>query len=425
MSDHPRVLVVGAGLAGLVAASHLAGAGAAVEVFERRATVGGRVRTSCRDGFRFDRGFQVLLTGYPAVRRELDIETLGLARFAPGAWLVRTGERSLLGDPLRDPRAAFPSLVNREVTTRDKLRVLNLKRKLASRSPQELLREPDRSIESYLFEKGFSRRFVDRFVAPFYGGITLDRSLSTSSRVFTATFRAFSLGAAAVPARGMGTVADQLAARVSDAGATIVREAEVSAVEPTEEGVSVTVDGEGMTADAAVVATDPPTARELTSIEAIPTTGRGCVTQWYTFAGDELSTGPRLLLNTDDEPGPNHVTPHSAVSPSYAPDGEVLLSATYLGTPSADDETLAERTAEALGRWFPERTFQEFRLLETHRIPFAQFDQPPGIHDSLPDEGAPEGAIYLAGEYTRWSSIQGAMESGRKAAAAVVNEHVS
>jgi monoamine oxidase len=37
----------------------------------------------------------------------------------------------------------------------------------------------------------------------------------------------------------------------------------------------------------------------------------------------------------------------------------------------------------------------------------------------LPDVRAAGGRTYLAGDYTTWSSIQGAMRSGREAAAAV------
>ena len=73
-----HVVVAGGGLAGLVAARHLAEAGAEVELFEADERVGGRVRSRVVDGFTLDRGFQVLFTGYPAARRELDFGELSL-----------------------------------------------------------------------------------------------------------------------------------------------------------------------------------------------------------------------------------------------------------------------------------------------------------------------------------------------------------
>ena len=67
MSD--TVLVVGAGLAGLVCAQELSAEGVECVVLERTDGVGGRVRTDELDGFLLDRGFQILLTGYPQVQR--------------------------------------------------------------------------------------------------------------------------------------------------------------------------------------------------------------------------------------------------------------------------------------------------------------------------------------------------------------------
>ena len=64
-----RVIIVGAGLAGLTCARVLAESGAAVTLFEASDGVGGRVRTDTVDGFLLDRGFQVYFTAYPISRR--------------------------------------------------------------------------------------------------------------------------------------------------------------------------------------------------------------------------------------------------------------------------------------------------------------------------------------------------------------------
>ena len=79
------VAVVGAGLAGLAAARRLTQAGTAVIVLEASDGVGGRVRTDLVDGYRLDRGFQVLLTAYPELSAQFDVDALDLRRFEPGA----------------------------------------------------------------------------------------------------------------------------------------------------------------------------------------------------------------------------------------------------------------------------------------------------------------------------------------------------
>lgn len=415
------VVVVGAGVAGLVASRHLARRGFQVHVFERESTVGGRVRSTHADGFVFDRGFQVLFTAYPAAQRELDYDDLALRRFAPGAVLARPGHRSILSDPLRDPGTLTETVFNRDITLGDKWRVLQLRRALRRKSLEAIFSGRDTTIHEYLAIRGFSTRFVERFAAPFYGGITLDRSLSTSSHVFEFTFKMLSAGDAAVPAEGMGAIPAQLASSARDAGVEIHTRKTVQSVFDGP-GPTVELDGETVAANAVVVATDPTTARELTGVESIPTEGRGCLTQYIGLPHETgLSIGTRLVLNTRSD-GPNQVAPMSSIAPEYAPDGQSLLSATYLGPPEADESTLVERTRETLVAWFPARDLSTLDHLHSERVEFAQFAQPPGIFETLPDARTPDGYVYLAGDFTRGSSINAAMEGGRRAARAVIED---
>jgi phytoene dehydrogenase-like protein len=412
------VAVVGGGLAGLVATSRLAEAGARVRLFEKRGRVGGRVRSSHEDGFTFDEGFQVLFTAYPAAREELDLDALSLRRFAPGATIARPNHRSTLSDPLRDPGAALPSLFNRDVTLGDKLRVLRLQRDLARRTEREIFAGEDSSIREFLDEYGFSEQFVENFVAPFYGGITLDRSLSSSAAVFRYTFKMLSEGATAVPAEGMGTIPDQLAERARAADASVETGTPVEDLD----GTALDLGGETAEFDAVVVAPNPREAERLTGVPT-PDEARACVTQYVSVADhDALDTGKRILLNAADE-RPNTVAPMSAVAPEYAPPDRELLSATFLGEQDADDEALFEEVREALASWYPEHRFDDAELLHTDRVEFAQFVQPPGFRDSLPTVRDPGGDVYLAGDFTRWSSIQGALSSGRAASEAVLADH--
>ena len=416
-----EVAIVGGGLAGLVAARHLADAGLDVTLFERREELGGRVRSRVVDGYTLDRGFQVMFTAYPAVRRELDLDALDLRAFSPGATIARPDHRSTLADPFRDPGALVESALNTDVSIGDKIRTLRLRRALADEDPETLFDGPDETIREYLERWGFSERYLENFVAPFYGGITLDRSLSTDAGVFRYTFAMLSRGKTAVPADGMGAVSEQLAARAREAGATLETDAAVDAVEGDGGKVTVAAGGETVTADAAVIAADPETARELTGVAAIPTGSRSCVTQYFALNERALDTGMRIVLNAGDD-RPNTVAPLSTVAPEYAPDGRMLLGATTLGTPDASDADLATRTRDALATWYPEHRFDDLELVATDRVEFAQFDQPRGFRDDLPAVDAPEGPVFLAGDYTNWSSIQGAMKSGRVAAEAAREE---
>ncbi|AQL41779.1 phytoene dehydrogenase [Halorientalis sp. IM1011] len=409
-------VVVGGGLAGLVAARHLADAGQDVTVLEAREEVGGRVRSVREDGFVFDRGFQVLFTAYPAARRELDYDALDLRYFSAGAAIAHPGRRSVLADPLSSPGDLSDTLFNTDVTLGDKLRLFKLQRDLKAADTGTLF-DPDETedVRAYLKDRGFSQKFVENFAEPFYGGITLDRSLSSDAGVFRYTFKMLAEGKTAVPADGMGAITEQLADRARAAGAEIELGVGVTSLDVGDGGVTVETDGESIDADSAVVATDPQTAAELTDV-AVPTEIRGCVTQYYGLPGHvELETGKKIVLNARDAE-PNQVAPLSTVASEYAPDDRTQLSATWLGDPDASDDELHARAREVLGQWYPERQFDSLELLRTDRIDVAQFVQPPGFRGDLPTVDAPEGPVVLAGDYTRWSSIQGALESGRIAA---------
>jgi phytoene dehydrogenase-like protein len=418
--------VVGGGLAGLVAASRLAEAGLEVELLERRSRVGGRVRTRTVDGFTLDRGFQVLFTAYPAAKRELDYDALDLRAFAPGATIAWADHRSTLADPFGDPRAALPTLLNRDVRTADKLRLLRLQRALRHRDGEEILEPPgseddtEPTIREYLAVLGFSTAFVERFAEPFYGGITLDRSLETSSSIFEYTFKALSEGRTVVPAEGMDAIPKQLRDRAIAAGATVETGVTVTGIESDDDRVTVETDGDDRPSDAVVVATDPSTASELTGVTT-PTDSKACTTVHCSLpAHQSLDTDSRIVLNAADD-RPNTVAPMSAAAPEYAPPDRQLLSATFLGISDAGDEELATTVREALESWFPANYFGGFEVVGIDRIEFAQFAQPPGFRRDLPAVDAPEGPVVLAGDYTEWSSIQGALSSGRRAAKALLD----
>ena len=413
-----RVAVAGAGLAGLVAAVELAESGHDVTVYETNEEVGGRVRSVRRDGYVFDRGFQVLFTAYPEARRYLDYDALDLRAYDPGARIASDDGVSTLTDPLRDPKDALGAFASRDVTFADKLRVLRLRSSLRGKTRDEIFAEPDETTHDYLRRRGFSSRFVSRFAAPFYGGITLDRSLGTSKRVFEFTFSCLSSGGTVVPARGMGAIPEQLAERARDAGAEVVTGVRVEDVtakgKDADDAVDVETNATTEEYDAVVVATDPHEAERLTGV-GTPDGGKGCTTQYY-VASESLDVGKKIVLNADQRDGePNQVVPVSNVASEQSPSGTPLISATWL-EPRDDRAALTGGTRSALARW---GYSLDVEPVHTAVVEFAQFDQSPGVHETLPANDAPEGNVFLAGDYTTDSSINGAMLSGRRAAEAV------
>jgi phytoene dehydrogenase-like protein len=74
MGRRVDVALVGAGPAGLAAARTLQRAGLSVTMLEASDDIGRRVRTDVVDGFRLDRGIQVLCPAHPALQRHLSLK---------------------------------------------------------------------------------------------------------------------------------------------------------------------------------------------------------------------------------------------------------------------------------------------------------------------------------------------------------------
>ena len=422
------ILVVGAGLAGLTCAKALVEAGHDVRVLEAADHVGGRVRTDASaDGFLLDRGFQVLFTAYPAVQRHLDLPALKPHAFLPGAVLIRDGKWHELGDPHQRLTMLGPTLANPLLPFGDKRRTLRLRRYVRRRSLDALFHKPlkgrkssgDRSAYDELRRRHFSDSgFIDSVARPFFGGIFLDRELTTSARAFLATFKMLASGKTVILEQGIGALADQLAAKLPASAIRLETRVE-SIVEADGRAVGVTLTGgEEMQGDAVVIATDAQAAERLTKrdlpSDPVPVT---CV---YFGATESLYSGPKLLLNANPDAFVNNAVQLSNLSPVCAPKGQHLLSVTVLGMPELTDTELASRCRDDLASWFPSKDLTKLRHLATYRIRFAQFRQPPGIFESLPTNATPVEGLFLAGEYTEASSINGAMTSGEKAAQAVL-----
>ncbi|WP_273843574.1 NAD(P)/FAD-dependent oxidoreductase [Rubrobacter calidifluminis] len=409
--------MAGAGLAGLTCAGLLARGGAEVEVFEASDGVGGRVRTDERDGFLLDRGFQVLFTAYPAVRRHLDLEALDLKPFDPGA-IIRHGlSRTILSDPRRDPASLLPSLRSDAATLADKLRVLRLAATSGHGGAESAAGEegPDSTTLECLRGLGFSQRIIETFFRPFYGGILLDRSLSTSCRVFRFTFRMLASGEVAVPARGMGEISKQLASRLPEGAVHLGCPVE-RILREDGRAVGVRAAGEEHEADAVVLATEAPVARRLAGIQ-VPDGGLGQVCACYaTGLPNALGSGRKIVLDASEGPV-DSVVAMDAISPFYAPPGMGLLSVVLSGVDDASDAEIFRLGVEGISGWDGSLSPEP---LAVYRIPYAQFPQPPGFHRTLPSNRTPTPGLFLAGEYTVDSSINGAILSGERAAREVL-----
>lgn len=404
------VVIVGAGLAGLACAQDLTRAGVECQVLEASDGAGGRVRTDEVDGYRLDRGFQILLTAYPQVQQRLDVPALDLQLFDPGAVVRVRGRFHTVADPLRRP-TKIPATVAAPIgSLADKLRLARLVLDVRRGTVPDLLRRPDATTAQRLTEVGFSARMIQAFWRPLFAGIQLDPDLEVSRRRFDVILRMLAVGATGVPRLGIGAVPAQLAAAVP-AGAVRFG-ARVEEVDPAG---AVLDGGERVDARAVVVATDGPAAHRLLG-ERVPDPGSraaGCC--WFATSSPPVR-GRTLLLDGDQSGPAKNVAVMSEVAPSYAPAGRALIAAAVPG-PDALDPAVERRVREQLARWFGSTT-TDWEHLRTDVIPHGQPAQGPPLH---PRRRVTLGeGLFVCGDHRDTASTQGAMFSGERTAAAVL-----
>jgi len=405
-----QVLVVGAGLAGLSCARHLHQAGVDVHLLEASDAVGGRIRTDRVDGFLLDRGFQVLLTAYDELPRQMQLERLDLRHFGSGSLVWNGRGLQRLSDPWRDPLSALASLKADVGSLGDKLKVAALRRRLLSEPAEASFRGPDRSTLEELQAHGFSRDFIDGFFRPFLGGVFLERELETSARLFRYYFRCFAAGDAAVPAEGMQRLPELLAEGLEG------RIALNHGVAAVESGGVTLEDGRRLTAQQVVLAVDGPAAGRLLGEE--PPAYKTALTAY--FAADEAPVGEPLLVLDGEGTGPaNHVAVMSLVSPGYAPPGRHLVSVSGVGRTTGDVEAFRRDAVPQMRRWFGP-TVDGWRHLRSYLVPHALPRHPPGSLDREAPSRPP--GLWVAGDYTEFGAIQGALLSGRRTAERVLAE---
>jgi phytoene dehydrogenase-like protein len=401
MPSRAEVVVVGAGLAGLSAATRLTAAGCDVQLLEAGGHTGGRLATERVDGFVVDRGFQVLNTGYPRAA-DLDLRALDLGWFERGAVIRVDGRAHRVVDPRKRPAAALGTVSAPIGSLREKAALTLFSLRAAYTPVEHLLRSPERTAEQALRAAGVGDTALERFFRPFLAGVLLEEELTTSSRYLDLLWRSFVRGAIGLPAAGMQAVGEQLAGRLG--AGRVHLHTTVRAVSPG----SVVTESGSWTADAVVVATDPGTAAEL--LPAVDAVASREVTTHLHVLPESPWTAPLIVLGQPRGRLVNSVVVSDA-QPRYSPDRRALVASSTL-TRTREDEVRAEIAAAH------DVSPSDLEHLTSVTVPGAQPAALPPLQLRRPvDLGD---GLFVCGDHRDTPSIQGAMASGARAARAVL-----
>ena len=367
-----EVTVIGAGLAGLSAALTLQGAGRLVRVIEASDRVGGRVASDVIDGFTLDRGFQLINSQYPELKRLKVMEEVDFIA-APRAVEISLGEdRIVLGDPRSHPLSAFSSETG-SLTSK-----VNFLRYLYSHSNVSI------SVEDELQKLG---DLYKKVLCPFLTGVFLTSPANVNAVIGKEIIRSFISGKPGIPTRGVGALPEALAKRISN----------------IELGRNINSLNE--LTGPVIVATDVTTAAQLLDMTSVPKLAAS--TTWYHEIPTQLTSSKCLVIDGQKRGPVVNSIAISNLAPSYAPAGKTLLSSTTVEFAS---ESEVRRHLALL--WGADSS--DWSLIAKYEIPKSLPIFAPGAQGVTSAKIANN--IYVAGDYRSTPSQNGALLSGRLAA---------
>ena len=402
------IVIIGAGIAGLTCAKYLKDKGIEAIILEASFGVGGRVRTDIVEGFKLDRGFQVLLTSYPEARKLLNYNALRLKTMPSGARIRQGNTFSVMPNPLKNFTTAPQALFAPVGSFWDKLKVLQLNLSLKNAPEPTAIDAPDKqSTLGFLKEFGYSDTIIERFFRPFFRGVFLEKDLKTDATFFKFLFSQFAKGDVVVPENGMQAIAEQIAAHLAPHQIRLN-----TAVEKIVGQTIYLENGETIEAEKIILATNASaTARIMGKKPTVSFNTTDCL---Y-FASDlplSIFSKPYLIINANSDELIDHLVVMSDIAPSYAPEGKTLISVSLVGKNKYSEQDLVEKVENELLNWFGKK--HQWQHLRTYRIPEAlpqYFEAPPQYQSLKINE-----FMYRCGDYMAYPSLNAAMKTGREVA---------
>jgi oxygen-dependent protoporphyrinogen oxidase len=438
MNESPRVIVVGAGIAGLTAGFRLQQAGFSVRVLESEAVVGGRMSSVDVDGFVLNRGAGMLPGSYRAIR-QLAID-VGLGEFGRTDGIIgiirdgvihRVQTDHLVRDGMRTKLLSWKSKLRMAKLAIDALRI-----------------RPKLSYERIDGAKSFDREsalaYADRRLdaeARRYVVDTVVRGISIDSSVVEFFFVAVNLlgtGFLAYPGR-MGFLAEALAAQLD-----ITTQATVTSVAHEGPRVRVTWQHGGAThaelVDACVLAVPgelvPSLYVDLDARAAQILTGP--LHYGTVYVGHfGLSARPEepasiIMLPTTEDPGMYGIVFDHHLRPAAVPSGRGQLTTYWshewcVAHSALSDDELLQQMLPSVERFVP-NVRSLLQLARIDRWPRAAMAGAPGYCTAISqlfEYLDPRSPVQLAGDYFTSSSANASAVSGERAAARLITRFSS
>ena len=226
--------------------------------------------------------------------------------------------------------------------------------------------------------------------------------------MFDFVFKMFSEGEAAIPAKGMGAIPQQLADNLPNE--SIILNQEVVEIDDTS---VTTCKGLHFEADKIIFATQ----------------ATGIIDDFYANINEQFHSTSNLYFSADKAPMKqaiialnasknslvNNLCVLSEVSTDYAPTGKSLISVSTIGLEKEEDASLVAKIKTELQQWFGKEV-QDWNFLKSYHVEYA-LPEAKSVRNTLIEEDIRlDETLYVCGDHLLNGSLNAAMKSGRMVA---------
>jgi protoporphyrinogen oxidase len=375
-------IIIGAGLAGLTAARYLKTANLNTLIIESDSQLGGRVKSTQIDGFTLDHGFQVINPTYDEIRRLDVLKMLDFHSVSAGFYDISRHKEFSIHKILK---ADYGSVF-------EKFAFLKF---LLSNQKDSVLNE---SIKSFPL-------LYENLLSPFFAGVFLTEPKQVANAINQQVVKSFvtSYVKGKLPGLPSGGVS-RFSMELSKSAGPILLNERVMKIDSNLQKVKT--NNGSYSFKNLIVATDFNQAKRF--FPKLPAIKFNSSATYY-FSGPKISN---KLLAVNGRNGLINSGVISNFNPNYAPTNRSLLSASFNSDKSIPIKNLQSDLAKI---W--QLSSKELEFISVFKITNSL---PRFTKNILVSSNKVGLNIFLAGDYLAAPSQQGAMKSGRLAAAAVL-----
>ena len=400
------VIIVGAGISGLICSKKLTEAGFSVLLIDKNNHIGGKVYSENNNEYTVDKGFHVVLTNYPEIKRNINVDQLK-PLFLSSSCEIWDGRRMLIfANPFENILDFAKGIKTPIFTIKDLflLGVIYLRIKLNFKYYENT------TVHTFFSKIGFSKKFIGLFLKPFFSGVFLENQLRTKMNKFQEVFKSFTDGNVFIPSDGINSLAKQIAKNIPKKNIILGKEV----VSISSDNIVSTIDKSKYSAKIIVIATDKLNFEHLTyrkKRNLISSNFNKSKTLYFSIDDNPELKKFYLYLNGSNEGIINNLI---FLRNKKYPQGKIITSITIFKSLDLQQDVLAKEIIKELKLMFADK-IKNHKLIEIFSIKEL-------INNSINHEYnlCISNNLYFCGEHCGVASLNTALKTGRLAAERII-----